>query len=147
LMLLDKLVQFCEFRQNYELGISYATELLRFDHAYERAYQHLMRLYFLDGNRTQALHQYERCVVALRKELNVEPSERTKQLFELVRLDSRSYVGFCDPTDPMEAISAARPTLQDTLTRLQSVSAVLRNAEYQLEEEILKLSGSFREAH
>ena len=60
LMLLDKLVQFCELHQKYEAGLIYAIEILRQDHAYERTHRQLMRLYFMSGNRTQALHQYTR---------------------------------------------------------------------------------------
>lgn len=139
LLLLDKLVQFCELHQDYELGISYAVELLRYDPAYERAHQHLMRLYFLSGNRTQALHQYERCVIALHRELNVEPSERTRQLFEWARLDG----GVPLPDGPAitpDAGVPVNPALQATLHRLQNVSVVLKQMEHQLEAEILKLS-------
>jgi len=143
LMLLDKLVQFCELHQKYDLGISYATEILRYDQAYERAHQHLMRLYFLGGNRTQALHQYGRCVMALRKELDVEPSESTKLLFEMIRLDARRPAFIVDENMDSRAATQTKPALQATLNRLQDVSKVLRNLEHQIEEEILMLSSAF----
>jgi DNA-binding SARP family transcriptional activator len=146
LMLLDKLVQYCELHQKYDLGLSYATEILRYDHAYERAHQQLMRLYFLSGNRTQALHQYERCVMSLRKELDVEPSERTKQLFEMIRLDACKPTTIGNEADNSMAETPTGPALQAVLNRLQAVSKVLRNVEYQIEEEILTLSGTFSDS-
>ena len=88
LMLLDKLVQYCELQQWYEIGLTYGLEILRHDQAYERTHRQLMRLYFLAGNRTEALHQYARCVTALQDDLGVKPSERTKQLHEQICLDT-----------------------------------------------------------
>ena len=43
LLLLDKLVQCCDLHQKYDLGLSYAMEILRHDQAYEREHYHLMR--------------------------------------------------------------------------------------------------------
>src|SRR5262249_55549726 len=88
LMLLDQLVQYCDIHGQYSTGLFYGTEILRHEHACERAHRQLMRLYFLSGDRTQAVHQYQRCAAALQKELDIEPSESTKQLYEQIRSDS-----------------------------------------------------------
>ena len=88
LMLLDKLVQYCEISHKYDTGLAYSWQILRHDHAYERAHRQIMRLYSMSGDRTQALHQYERCVKALHDELGVEPSARTNQLYEQIQLDT-----------------------------------------------------------
>ncbi len=88
LMLLDQLIQSYEIRREYAAGLKYAEEILRHDHAYERAHRQMMRLYFLAGDRTQALRQFERCVIALKNELDVGPSEETRQLYEKIRLDT-----------------------------------------------------------
>src|SRR5687768_9719491 len=53
LMLLDKLVQYCEIHQKYDAGLAYGWQILRYDQAYERAHRQLMRLYFMVGDRTQ----------------------------------------------------------------------------------------------
>ena len=87
LMLLDKLVQYCEIHGEYDAGLTYSWQILRHDHAYERAHRQLMRLYALSGDRTQALHQYQRCANALQIELGVEPSARTRQLYEQIQSD------------------------------------------------------------
>jgi DNA-binding SARP family transcriptional activator len=129
LILLDKLVQFCELHQNYEAGLTYGLEILRQDHAYERTHRQLMRLYLMAGNRSQALHQYERCVVALREELGVEPSERTKHLYQQIRL------GQFEPTTRVERKKQVNtkihtaPTLKDILHRLEEVSEAVARLE------------------
>jgi len=85
LLLLSKLVQYCELHQEWEMGLVYGEKLLRHDRAYERTHRQLMRLYFLAGDRTAALRQFQRCATALKEELGVEPSARTLQLYEQIR--------------------------------------------------------------
>lgn len=139
LMLLDKLIQFCELHQKFDIGITYGTKLLRQDHAYERTHRQLMRLYFLAGHRTQALHQFERCVAALREDLGVEPSEMTRQLYDQIRLDTF--------TPPLRTGARALPgtagkdgrVLKDILNRLEDVSKTLNRLEHRVQEEIFAL--------
>jgi DNA-binding SARP family transcriptional activator len=142
LLLLDKLVQYCDLHQKYDLGLSYATDILRHDQAYERAHYHLMRLYLLSGNRTQALHQYAHCVTALRKELGVEPSERTKQLYELIRSDTLPSLGVPEEKVTSKAVFRQNPTLRDALNRLEDVTVILHKLEYQIKEEIVRLGSA-----
>lgn len=87
LVMLDKLMDHCEARQRYEEGISYGEIILRYDRAREHTHRRLMRLHYLSGNRTAALRQYRKCMEILREELDVEPAQRTLQLFELIRID------------------------------------------------------------
>jgi DNA-binding SARP family transcriptional activator len=138
LMLLDKLVQYCEIHQKYDAGLAYGWQILRYDQAYERAHRQIMRLYFMVGDRTQALHQYERCVGALRDELGVDPSERTKQLYEQIRLDT-----FRPPRFAPEKVSARvdeiAPALDDVLNRLEQFALTLRRMEVQVQQEIVAL--------
>lgn len=135
LVLLDKLVQYCEFHKKLEAGLSYGIDILRHDHAYERAHRQLMRLYFMIGNRTEALHQYERCVLALREELGVEPSEGTKQLYEQIRLDNFRPRSFTEQKPVVKTKIRTTPALKDVLYRLEEVSQVLSR----LEDEIVGL--------
>jgi DNA-binding SARP family transcriptional activator len=138
LMLLDKLVQYCEIRKNYEAGLKYAWQILRFDQAYERAHRQMMRLYYLSGNRTQALYQYNRCVAALESELGVEPSERTTRLYEQIRSDTFRPSGFA----MQKAISGpdeANPTHNDILERIEQFAVTLRSIETQIHQELVAL--------
>lgn len=87
LVMLDKLMDYCEAHLQHEEGISYGEEILRYDPAREHTHRRLMRLHYLSGNRTAALRQYRKCSEILRDELDVEPAQRTLQLFELIRID------------------------------------------------------------
>lgn len=138
LALLDKLVQYCELHQEYEAGLNYGMEILRYDHAYERTHRQLMRLYALTGNRTQALHQYARCATALRDELGIEPSERTRELYEQIRSDT-----FRPPIFGMgKAISRkeeADLSVNEMLVRLEQLALMLKGIESQVQREIVAL--------
>ena len=83
--------------------------MLREDRARERTHRRLMRLYYLAGDRTGALRQYERCAAALRQELDVEPSRRTSELERRIRRD-----------DPGLAVAAGAGTAgaEEVLERL-----------------------------
>ncbi len=141
LMLLDKLVQYCEIHGHYAAGLAYATTILRHDHAYERTHCQMMRLYFMTGDRTQALHQYQRCVMALRNELDIEPSESTKQLYEEIRSDT---FGSSFPSD--KEVSGKRKesaqTLSRMLNRLEHFSDELSRIRFQIEKEVTALGST-----
>ncbi len=138
LMLLDKLVQYCEIHREYDAGLSYGWQILRHDHAYERAHRQLMRLYAMSGDRTQAIHQYQRCVIALRDELGVEPSVRTKKLYEQIQSDT-----FTPPLFVVEDVAPTRDqsavAFQDVLNRLEQFSVNLKRIEAQVQDEIVSL--------
>jgi len=138
LMLLDKLVQYCEIHGEYDAGLIYGWQILRHDHAYERAHRQIMRLYSMSGDRTQALHQYERCANALQDELGVEPSARTKQLYEQIQSDT-----FIPPLFAMEKhlprLDEMPPAFEEMLNRLEQFSLTLRRMEAQVQQEIINL--------
>jgi DNA-binding SARP family transcriptional activator len=136
LMLLDKLVQYYELDQAYESGIAYGIELLRYDHAYERAHRQLMRLYYLTGNRTQALHQYARCEVALREELSVEPSQKTRLLYEQIRADSFKPAVSREEKSITKTKVRVTPGLKDILNRLEEVSDTLSRLKNKIRDEL-----------
>jgi DNA-binding SARP family transcriptional activator len=136
LLLLDKLVQFCELHEKYDAGLSYGMEILRHDHSYERAHRQLMRLYFLTGNRTQALHQYKRCEMTLRDELGVEPSEATKQLHEQIRLDKFHYQPLAEEHTFVRTRVNTAPAISEMLEQLKEVMQALSRLGYQTHEGI-----------
>lgn len=144
LMLLDKLVQYCELQQWYEIGLTYGLEILRHDQAYERTHRQLMRLYFLAGNRTEALHQYARCVTALQDDLSVGPSESTKQLYEQIRLDT-----FEQPNpvagNAHSLVDEPTFTLNDALGRLEQFAETMKTIESKVQQEIDVLASTLSE--
>jgi DNA-binding SARP family transcriptional activator len=87
LIMLDKLMGYCEASGEYEAGLVYGACMLRCENAHERTHRRLMRLHYVAGDRTAALRQYEHCVVALREELGVRPAKRTLALYEQIRSD------------------------------------------------------------
>lgn len=141
LTLLDKLVEYCEIHGDYDAGLVYGAEILRHDHAYERAHRDMMRLYFMAGNRTQALHQYERCATALRAELDVEPSEETKELYGQIR------AGILNPSTFQVAKAFAEPiarvtAVSDMLNQLERFSGELNKIQFQIRAQITALENS-----
>ncbi|MEZ4768525.1 MAG: BTAD domain-containing putative transcriptional regulator [Caldilineales bacterium] len=88
LAMLDKLIDWCQVREEYEVGLGYGEQILRYDRARERTHRRMMRLYYLAGDRTSALRQYEQLVRTLREELNVRPSRRSMRLVEQIRADT-----------------------------------------------------------
>lgn len=138
LLLLDKIVQYCEFHQKFDMGLTYGVEILRHDHAYERAHCQLMRLYYMTGNRTQALHQYQNCKKALQDELGIEPSGKTKRLYEQIRLDT-SPSSIERKKEVFKAKVVTNPALGDLMCRLEEVSNTLGRFENQIHEEIVAL--------
>ena len=138
LMLLDKLVQYCEIHHQYDAGLSYCWQILSHDHAYERAHRQMMRLYAVSGDRTQALHQYQRCVEALQTELGVEPSARTQQLYAQIQADAL--------VPPSFTLEKAAPKSDETvqafenaLIRLEQFSLTLGRMEAEVQPEIVTL--------
>src|SRR5262249_53252195 len=55
LVMLDKLMGYCEARQDYEVGLSYGQCVMRYERARESTHRRLMRLHYLAGDRTAAL--------------------------------------------------------------------------------------------
>lgn len=86
-LMLSKLIDYCETHHHYEAGIAYGERLLRLDRAHERTHQSLMRLHYLAGDRTLALRQYQRCLTALREELAVKPAHKTDELYKRMCAD------------------------------------------------------------
>lgn len=91
LVILDKLMRYSEVQGNLEAGIAYGQRILSCDPAREYTHRQLMRLLYFARDRSGALHQYKRCVTALREELDVEPTRRTQMLYDQICQDKVSF--------------------------------------------------------
>lgn len=80
-----QLTQQMRSRSEYNKAIEVARRVLMFDPVNERAHQHLMFCFMMQGDRSSALRQYEICQHALREELGVEPMPATIALYEWVK--------------------------------------------------------------
>jgi DNA-binding SARP family transcriptional activator len=78
---LEQLILLLEQAGEYAAAIGYAQQLLRHDLLHEAAYQHLMRLHALSGNRASALRVYHTCVTVLERELGVAPGPATSAIY------------------------------------------------------------------
>jgi DNA-binding SARP family transcriptional activator len=97
-----------------------------------------MRMQYLDGDRTAALAQYERCVTALRDELGVAPAQRTTVLYEQICADRlepepRAVV-------PTPSTTPAPPTDQE----LEQLRALLLEMRRQADEGIEAVTTALR---
>jgi DNA-binding SARP family transcriptional activator len=130
LAILEQLMSHCEARRRYAKGIAYGQCILRHDPARECTHRHLMRLYYQAGDRTTALRQYDRCVAAMAKHFDLEPSRETVTLYHQVRGDR-----LAEP-----AIQAAEPgsdLLLGLHTRLDHIQASLTALQCQVQQEML----------
>lgn len=146
LAMLDKLIDWCQAHAEYEVGLGYGAQILRYDRARERTHRRMMRLYYLAGDRTSALRQYEHLVRALREELNVTPSRRSLLLVEQIRadaFDSNPPAGGVSGGKPSPSLSQAQPDPRAHLRHLQeSLTAMQRQIRQELEAIELTLAES-----
>ena len=129
LTILEKLLIFSKTHGDYEAGQNYGSTILRFDPARESTHRHLMLLYYLAGNRTAALRQYERCARALAEELDVEPQKSTIALVEQIRADR---LDSATSGEQLIQVSA----LQEALGHLKRFQSVLSNVQNRLQHDI-----------
>lgn len=139
LAMLDKLIDWCQAHEEYEVGLGYGDQILRYDRARERTHRRMMRLYYLAGDRTSALRQYEQLVRALREELSVKPSRRSVLLWEQIRADAYDggppSGGSTTPNGPRwPATSQSHPDPRAHLRHLhESLTAMQRQIRQELE--------------
>jgi DNA-binding SARP family transcriptional activator len=129
LVMLDKLIVYLQFQGEYEVAQGYGATILRYDPARERTHRQLMHLYSLGGDRTLALRQFERCVLALKQELGVKPERKTVELYERIKSDQISYN---DPASDLPRNSSS----QDMLTRLKQLQAIVSGVQRRIQRDI-----------
>jgi DNA-binding SARP family transcriptional activator/tetratricopeptide (TPR) repeat protein len=87
---LEKVIQAREEARDYEAAICYAQTYLQHDRLRESTYGHLMRLHALQGSRSQVARIFQECALTLERELGVEPSATTFEMYEqFLRLGQR----------------------------------------------------------
>lgn len=140
LVMLEKLMGYCEAHQLYTKGVAYGQDILRYDQARESTHQQLMQLYYLSGDRTDALRQYDRCAAALKREFNLSPSRETVDLYEQIRLDQ--LVEIDGSPDLAKRRTNDRPEtdlLHDLYRQLGQIQASLSSVQRQVQHELAAL--------
>ncbi len=121
---LERLIELLEAQRDYPTAIRYAQRLLRHDPLHEAAYRQLMRLRALSGDRAGALRAYHTCATVLQRELAVEPSPATREMYErLLNVEPQA-----EPRRTPPAALAARPPLVGRHREWQQLQAAWRGA-------------------
>jgi DNA-binding SARP family transcriptional activator len=144
LTMLDKLMNYCETHNEYERGLRYGTRIMAIDRARERTHRRLMRLYYLTGDRSAALRQYERCAEALEEELGVKPSKRTFGLLEQIQQDHLDYPSLSSP-ESLVMQNAMNSPLQDIRDDLKQLNIGLSDIQRRVHLDIQRLELALKE--
>ena len=79
---LERLMMVLEEEGDTQEAIRVAQRLLRHDPLHEAVYRNLIRLYAAIDNRAAAERTYQQCVTVLERELAIEPSTATREVYE-----------------------------------------------------------------
>jgi DNA-binding SARP family transcriptional activator len=143
---LGKLLTHHEHNGTYERGLVYGMRTLARDPTRERAHRQVMRLYWLSGDRSQALEQYRLCVQVLREELGTAPTGRTTLLYRQMLSNQfnpdawRVRHGEISPDQPQRegALQAIVLDALQKLRRLQTMTEQTAAELYEIEHLISK---------
>ena len=75
--------------KQYEEAAKWTTAMLKENRCHEAAHRQLMQIYAVQGRRSEALQQYQRCKLMLREELGVQPLPETVLLFQALLANER----------------------------------------------------------
>ena len=90
---LERLTQLAEDARDYSAAIGSAQRLVLHDPLREQVHRRLIGLHALNGDRAAALRAYHTCASTLQRELGIEPSPATRQVYEhLLNLESTAPV-------------------------------------------------------
>ncbi|GAB3389086.1 AfsR/SARP family transcriptional regulator [Lysobacter fragariae] len=81
---LGRLMQLAMIRRDYAEGIRHAQAVLDSDALREDVHRELMQLFVLNGQRAQALRQFEHCRELLRRELAIQPMRETLAVYQRI---------------------------------------------------------------
>jgi DNA-binding SARP family transcriptional activator/class 3 adenylate cyclase len=122
---LERLVQAFTLEGNYSGATGFAERWTAHEPENENAHRRLIELYAWSGRRSDALHQYELCVAYLKRELDVEPEEATRQLCLSIR---ENRLKAPEPMGDGEGFSPADPVAGSLVFFSTVLSVGLANA-------------------
>lgn len=136
LLMLDKLIGYLQYHGEYEVAQSYGATILRYDPARERTHRQMMHLYYLAGDRTAALRQFERCVSALAQELGVKPERTTVELYERVKSERIQ-------TTEIDLSISRNSVSPDIVNRLKQLQSILSGVQRRIQRDIKAVESTF----
>ncbi|HYX51100.1 MAG TPA: BTAD domain-containing putative transcriptional regulator [Ktedonobacteraceae bacterium] len=144
LAMLDKLMSYFEVHYDYETGLLYGMRIMCYDRARERTHRRMMRLYYLLGDRAEALRQYERCAAALDEELGISPSKSTKALYRQIQADQLDEFSL-SPGGGDTPPEVPAPSLLEILGRLAQVNRSITELQNQVQQSIQMVETALRD--
>jgi len=140
--MLDKLMEYSEVHYEYEAGFAYGARILSYDRTHESTHRWLMRLYYLLGNRTAAVKQYQSCEAALQEDLYAQPDRRTQALYQQILADQLEVV----PTARAATVTANREIalLSNVLGDLKQIQVVQTDLLRQVQHNIQIIEQTLR---
>lgn len=129
---LEYLASYSEWQQDYRTACSWAWRQREIDPLQEPAYRRLMRVLWLDGQRSQAIQQYEQCRDLLLAELGVAPDAETLALYEQIKQDNLPLKSH--PIQKLVQVQLPVPTTPfiGREEQLQQLSSLLLEKPYRL---------------
>ncbi len=126
---LERLIENFERAQDVRAALEYAQQLLRADALREETYRVWMRLLAQNGDRAGVVRAYNLCITTLERELDVEPSVETKQLYEKLVLQENvstqtSTRARHNLPQPLTSIIGRAAELEEIRARLQNARLV-----------------------
>ncbi|WP_307065395.1 BTAD domain-containing putative transcriptional regulator [Alkalibacillus filiformis] len=81
----EKLAQIATRLEEYELCLRWCFKILQIDQTWEEAYRLIMYSYDRQNNRPQAIKWFKKCQSVLKEELDIEPTQATIDMYELIK--------------------------------------------------------------
>lgn len=88
LTILNRISNYYALNGKPATAISLCEQILQKDNCQEEVHRRIMRCYYRLGRRNRAIKQFHKCAEILKEELEVEPTQMTKNLYEQIKNDS-----------------------------------------------------------
>lgn len=132
---LGKLMVFHRKNANFASGLDYGERILSLDDTREHIHREMMLLYWLNGEPSSAIAQYNRCAQILRSQIGVSPTEETSSLYEKMLHNRfspppntvRAQAWMADP-----ATALSDEIMQSALLRIQHLMRVVEETNQEL---------------
>ena len=132
---LRKVATYYGGESQYDAAMAYARRWLSLDPLHEPAHRMVMQLYAANGQRAEALRQYQECVTILDAELATPPEEATAALYKAIKANtviSLSQVATVTPTTgvlpPLPSLVVGRERVLQDLKERAGIGGELRPA-------------------
>ena len=96
---------------HYDEAMVYARRWLSLDPLHEPAHRMVMQLYAANGQRAEALRQYQECVAILDTELATPPGEETTALYEAIKANTVTSLPKTAALSPAYGVLPPLPSL------------------------------------